>query len=243
MPNVATTKKSSKKKITQAAAQVEDDMEPLGPVFLEDDEDDEGSLPLAKQPAARNVGSLLSSDPNDPNDDDGDDSKDLGSDAEVVEAAPSEPHAAVLYWREAKRVGPAHAKATVLRKLGKRLKRHMEALSRWGQSEGTPVSAAVAQLNGACAMLLDAAGSLDSLPVGWSPPSSEKTAGGGKALAEGSKVSVKESARKDYDGALEPEEMTGLTVVRHEKGKSKVACKTADGAKVVISRAHLVSEG
>lgn len=261
----ATTSKTTRKKTSPKPAPVpppSDELEPLGPTFLDDDEPvevqpakpargtpiaaaspfesddeddgaDEDDEPEAA-PVARNVGSLLA----------------RSGDEDVPEDRPStpkqgaptkgqKPHAAALYWEEAKRIGPAHAKATLLRKLADKLGLHVSETKKWGASEPA-VGFAVDALNEAVNQLDRAVNQLTSLPVGWTPPARTSTGGAPKHLAEGTRVSVKESARKEYEGALEASEMDGLTVVRHDEGKTKVACKTKDGSRVVIPRAHLV---
>ncbi len=272
------SKTTSKKRSAGSAALVppppppvvtNDDLEPLGPVYADDDEDgepvtitasspfesannpavteaddDEDHAAEEHHPVARNVGSLLT------NHDDGDELENTGGVPApavvrqvVRQGAPTkgtQPHAAAIYWEEAKRIGPAHSKATLLRKLVARVSLHMEEIQKWGDADPNPV-AAVGGLRAARSSLEGAISSLTALPVGWAPPA-KVAASGPKTLAAGTRVFVKEANRSEYDGALEPDEMTGLTVVRHDEGKPKVACTTAGGSRVVISRAHLAVE-
>ncbi len=214
----------------QTSSPFDDDMEPLGPVYA--DEDDDESHGAVEAPIARNVGSLLTA-PADEDEEPVSEEKPA-----ALAATASAPHAAAVYWQEAKRIGPAHAKATLLRKLSDRVELHLAEVRKWGASEAS-VLHALSALSESKKFLGEAAEALVSLPVGWAPPARPGSAAGPKTLAAGTKVSVKEAARKEYDGALEPEEMTGLSVLKHEEGKSKVVCETAGKSRVVIARAHL----
>lgn len=232
---MATATHSSKKGSVPKPPVSTEDLEPLAG-FL--DEDEEEAPPPKKRPA-RNVGSLLavpSSVPPPPESDEDVSESAAEEDGPDVEV-PKTPHAAALYWREAKRVGPAHAKAALISKLVDRITAHHAELEKWGSDPA--VAAALTGLVSANGYLATVTNALKSLPVGWTPPA-KPAAGGPKTFAEGMRVSVKESARTEYEGVLEPDEMTGLTVQRHNPGNAKVACKTAAGSKVVIPRTHLV---
>lgn len=231
MATASTTTKKTR------GAKASEDLEPLAPIFLDDEEEEgeeEEDEPAPKAKPARNIGSLLAPVKSDDDEDDGPESDD---DVQVeAPAAGKKPHAAALYWQEAKRVGPAHAKVALLKKLAERVQMHRADIGKWGNDP--QVILAIDRLSEAASFLDSAAEKLGQLPLGWTPPA-RTPAASSKTLPEGARVSVKQSARAEYDGALEPEEMVGLTVVRHEPGKSKVACKTTDGSRVVIPRAHL----
>ncbi|KKN38759.1 hypothetical protein LCGC14_0750220 [marine sediment metagenome] len=59
-------------------------------------------------------------------------------------------------------------------------------------------------------------------------------------LAAGTKVEIREKARKGYEGFMEDVDLVGLTVVE-VRGK-RVACDTPSGIRILVPRAHVVLE-
>lgn len=235
----STTTPKPKGTPAKPASPVEDD-DPVGPSYMDDDEDDDTD---AAAPVARNVGSLLggsaAAKP----------AKPVPASARPVETmtAPeptpsgtqaARPHAAKVYWEQAKQLGPAHTTAVLLRKAAEKLAKHRDVVAKWG--DGEHVALARARLADALVALNDSAKSLQELPVGWTPPTSSSGGKGApKTLPAGAQVAIRENVRKEYEGALEPAEMDALFVVKHEEGKPKVVCRTKDGARAIVSRGHL----
>lgn len=72
---------------------------------------------------------------------------------------------------------------------------------------------------------------------GWAPPAAPKRARLGKTIEVGAKVEIRAKRRAEFEGVLAAAEMTGMEVVKINKGIAYV--KTVSGDKVMIARAKL----
>ena len=61
-----------------------------------------------------------------------------------------------------------------------------------------------------------------------------------KKLSAGTKVAIREKARKGYEGFMDNADLAGLTVV--EMRGMRVACDTASGIRILVPRGHVVLE-
>ena len=145
------------------------------------------------------------------------------------------------YGRAARAIGPVHMNAILVKRMSVRLDNMVRRMEPWKHEDNEGVFEAVRHhLKNASSSMRLGATQLESVPRDWRPRARVKGAAASKRVDVGTKVTVRDNVKASYDGLLDAEDLSGLTVAALVKGKAKVT--TSKGGTLFFPRGHLIPE-
>ncbi len=136
-------------------------------------------------------------------------------------------------WMKTQRLAPPKRESVLLLNLVGKVQRRADVVKNWPGEEAAKAKAA---LEATMTSLREASALFAGLPDSYKARTGTTTSKGVE-LEAGSLVRITDKRTSDYEGTLEPEEMTGLKV--KEVRGNKVVVTTRTGIVMIIARGHV----